>query len=32
MRDREPVTLKGTAYFETPQGIYNQILNQEIQQ
>ena len=32
MRDREPVTLKGTAYFETPQGIYNQVLNQEIQQ
>ncbi len=32
MRDREPVTLKGTAYFDTEQGIYNQILNQEIQQ
>jgi hypothetical protein len=32
MRDREPVTLKGVAYFDTEQGIYNQILNQEIQQ
>jgi hypothetical protein len=32
MRDREPVTVKGVAYFETPQGYYNQILNQEIQQ
>lgn len=32
MRDREPVTLKGIAYFNTPQGYYNQILNQELQQ
>ena len=32
MRDREPVTVKGVAYFETPQGYYNQILDQEIQQ
>ena len=32
MRDRQPVTVKGVAYFETPQGYYNQILNQEIPQ
>ena len=32
MRDREPVTVKGVAYFDTEQGIYNQILNQELQQ
>lgn len=32
LRDREPVTIKGVAYFETPQGYYNQILNQELQQ
>ncbi|HEY6137449.1 MAG TPA: hypothetical protein VI670_06755 [Thermoanaerobaculia bacterium] len=31
-RDREPVTVKGTAYFDTAQGIYNQVLNQELQQ
>lgn len=32
MRDREPVTLKGIAYYDTPQGYINQALNQEIQQ
>ena len=32
MRDREPVTIKGVAYFDTPQGYYNQPIIQEIQQ
>jgi hypothetical protein len=32
MRDREPVTIKGVAYFDTPQGYYNQILNFELPQ
>jgi hypothetical protein len=32
MRDREPVTIKGVAYFDTPQGYYNQPINQELQQ
>ena len=32
MRDREPVTIKGVAYYDTPQGYYNQILNQELAQ
>ena len=32
MRDREPVTIKGIAYYETPQGYINQQINQEIQQ
>ena len=32
MRDREPVTVKGVAYFDTPQGYYNQPVNEEIQQ
>lgn len=32
MRDREPVTIKGVAYFDTPQGYYNLPVNQEIQQ
>ena len=32
MRDREPVTVKGIAYYETAQGYINQVINQEIQQ
>ena len=32
MRDREPVTLKGVAYFDTPQGYVNQPIIQELQQ
>src|SRR5215831_1511956 len=32
MRDREPVTVKGVAYFDTPQGYYNLPINQELQQ
>jgi hypothetical protein len=32
MRDREPVTVHGVAYFDTPDGIKNQIFNQELQQ
>jgi hypothetical protein len=32
MRDREPVTLKGVAYFDTPQGYINQPIIQELQQ
>jgi len=32
MRDREPVTIKGVAYFDTPQGYYNEPINQELQQ
>lgn len=32
MRDREPVTIKGVAYFETPQGYINVPVNQELQQ
>jgi hypothetical protein len=32
MRDREPVTLKGLAYFDTPQGYINTPVNQELQQ
>ena len=32
MRDREPVTLKGFAYFDTTQGYVNVSLNQELQQ
>jgi hypothetical protein len=32
MRDREPVTVKGIAYFETPQGYYIRNVNQEMQQ
>ena len=32
MRDREPVTVKGVAYFDTAQGYYNQPINQELQQ
>jgi len=32
MRDREPVTIKGVAYFETPNGYYNLPINQELQQ
>ncbi len=32
MRDREPVTVKGVAYFETAQGYYNLPINQELQQ
>jgi hypothetical protein len=32
MRDREPVTVKGIAYYQTPEGYINQAINQEIQQ
>jgi len=32
MRDREPITLKGVAYFDTPQGYVNQPIIQELQQ
>lgn len=32
MRDREPVTIKGVAYFDTAQGYVNVPLNQELQQ
>ena len=32
MRDREPVTVKGVAYFDTAQGYVNVPLNQELQQ
>ncbi|HEV2719126.1 MAG TPA: hypothetical protein VG323_03830 [Thermoanaerobaculia bacterium] len=32
MRDREPVTVKGIAYFDTAQGYYNLQVNQELQQ
>ena len=32
MRDREPVTVKGVAYYQTPQGYLNQAINQELQQ
>ena len=32
MRDREPVTVHGVAYFDTPAGVKNQIFNQELQQ
>ena len=32
IRDREPVTVKGFAYFESPQGYYNLAINQDLQQ
>jgi hypothetical protein len=32
MRDREPVTIKGVAYFQTPQGYINLPISQELQQ
>ena len=32
MRDNEPVTLKGVAYYDTPVGYYNQVFIKEIGQ
>lgn len=32
MRDREPVTVKGIAYFDTAQGYINKAVNEELQQ
>lgn len=31
-RENEPVTVRGTLYFETPNGYYNQVFVQEISQ